>query len=160
MVTCGTYLKEHHFRSPERLEVVHNLLLDLAGDFGWNLEAWSVFSNHYHFISASDDPATLIPFITKLHTDTAIWVNKLDGTPGRQVWYNYWDTHLTFLPSYLARLNYVHNNAVHLRLVLTPTEYRWCSAAWFERTASPAFQRVLASLKIDRINVFDEFEVR
>jgi hypothetical protein len=42
-VTVGTYLKEHHFRSPERLDVLHRGLLIIARDFSWELEAWAVF---------------------------------------------------------------------------------------------------------------------
>ena len=42
-------------------------------------------------------------------------------------------------------------------LVTEPTAYPWCSAAWFERTASRAFQQTLANLKIDRLNVLDDF---
>ena len=160
MVTSGTYLKLHHFLDPQRRQFLHDMLLDLAMDFGWKLEAWAVFSNHYHFVGQNfDDPSTLRPFLTRLHKDTATWVNQLDGKPGRQVWYNYRDTHLTFQPSYLTRLQYVHNNAVHHRLVQIATAYPWCSAAWLERTATPAFQRTLASLKMDSVHVFDEYEV-
>ncbi len=158
MVTCGTYLKQHHFRDPQRLQVLHDRLLDLAVEFDWQLEAWAVFSNHYHLVGQSpEDPSTLRLFLTKLHTETATLVNQLDGTPGRQVWYNYRDSHLTYQRSYLARLQYVHTNAVHHGLVQMPTAYQWCSAAWFERTATPAFQHTLAALKIDRINVVDDF---
>ena len=160
MVTCGTYLKQHHFRDPQRLQLLHDLLLDLAAVYQWQFDAWSVFSNHYHFVAHSpDDPATLTPFLTQLHRDTAVMINDMDHTPGRQVWFNYRDTHLTFQRSYLARLQYVHNNPVHHRLVTVATAYRWCSATWFERTATSAFQRTLASLKIDRIHVYDDFDI-
>jgi len=45
-VTAGTYLKLHHFSSRDRLTVLHRGLLTVVRDFGWSLEAWSVFSNH------------------------------------------------------------------------------------------------------------------
>ncbi|MBI4326146.1 MAG: hypothetical protein HY674_12910 [Chloroflexi bacterium] len=45
--TAGTYLKAHHFRGADRLCVLHRGLLTVARDFGWRLEAWAVFSNHY-----------------------------------------------------------------------------------------------------------------
>ena len=158
MVTCGTYQKQHHFRDPLRLQFLHDLLLDLAVEFSWQLEAWSVFSNHYHFVGQSpDDPSTLRAFLSKLHIETSTWVNRLDGMPGRQIWFNYRDTHLTFQPSYLARLRYVHTNPEHHHLVQTASAYHWCSAAWFERMATPAFQRTLSALKIDSINVYDDF---
>jgi putative transposase len=43
-VTAGTYLKLHHFPSPQRLRILHRDLLTVARDFGWHLEAWAVFS--------------------------------------------------------------------------------------------------------------------
>ena len=43
-----------------------------------------------------------------------------------------WDRELTFEKSYLARLNYVHHNPVHHKLVPVTGEYAWCSARWFE----------------------------
>ncbi len=158
IITCGTYLKLHHFRGPQRLQLLHDLLLDMAAKFGWKLEAWAVFSNHYHFVGIGDH-SNLFPFLSQLHTETSKILNIQDGTPGRQVWFNYWDSHLTFQRSYLARLHYVHTNAVHHRLVQVASAYPWCSAALFERNASPAFQRTLASLKIDRINVLDDYDV-
>jgi putative transposase len=93
-----------------------------------------------------------------LHTKTARWVNQLDGTPQRQVWHNFWETRLTFQNSYLARLNYVHQNPARHGLVAVSNQYPWCSAAWFERTASPAQVKSVYGFKIDRLRVLDEFE--
>jgi hypothetical protein len=71
----------------------------------------------------------------------------------------YWDPALTYEKSYLARLNYVHQNPVKHALVPVANQYRWCSAAWFERTATPAQVRTIYSFKIDRLSVHDEFDV-
>src|ERR1051326_4702120 len=49
-LTAGTYQKAHHFRGRGRVRVLHRGLLTVARDFGWHLEAWAVFSNHYHFV--------------------------------------------------------------------------------------------------------------
>jgi putative transposase len=42
---------------------------------------------------------------------------------------------------------------------LTPVaaNYRWCSAAWFERNAPQAFFKTVKSFKVDRLKVYDEF---
>ena len=113
-VTVGTYLKEHHFRSPERLDVLHRGLLIIARDFSWELEAWAIFSNHYHFVAhsptGSDISTSLSQMLGVLHTRTASWVNRVDKTPSRKVWHNFWETKLTYQKSYFARLNYVHQN--------------------------------------------------
>lgn len=158
MVTAGTLNREHFFHTPDRLGLLQSRLLALANRYGWQLEAWAVFDNHYHFIAHSPaDPTTLKIFLSHLHADTASALNTLDQTPERKVWFNYWDSRLTYDKSYLARLNYVHQNAVKHGLALVANQYRWCSSAWFERTATAAQVRTLYSFKTDRLNVFDPF---
>ena len=93
----------------------------------------------------------------ELHSKTALALNELDRIRGRQVWYQYWDTCLTYEKSWLARLNYVNSNAVHHGLAKIAVDYPHCSAAWFEQTASPAFNRTVKLFKYDKVKVFDEF---
>ena len=162
MVTAGTYLKVHHFRSAARLRVLHRGLLTVARDFGWQMEAWAVFSNHYHFIGHSPaekpDATNLSDMLNELHVKTSTWVNRLDKTPKRQVWHNFWETRLSYPKSYFARLNYVHQNPVKHGLVPVANAYPWCSAAWFERTASAAMVKTIYRFKTDRLQVLDEFD--
>jgi putative transposase len=94
-----------------------------------------------------------------LHEKTAKWLNRLDDTPGRQVWHNFRETRLTYEKSYLARLNYVHQNPVKHRLVPVANQYPWCSAAWFERTARPAQVKTIYGFKVDQLRMYDEYEV-
>ena len=42
-VTAGTYSKAHHFRTPQRLEVLHRSLLAVTRDFCWELEVGLYF---------------------------------------------------------------------------------------------------------------------
>jgi putative transposase len=160
IVTAGTLNKEHFFRDAESLDLLEAELLAKAREYQWQLEAWSVFANHYHFVGhALDDAATLKSFLTHLHADTARGINQRDSASGRQVWYNFWETKLTYEKSYLARLNYVHQNPVKHRLVPVANQYRWCSAAWFERTARPAQVKTIYSFKTDKIRIVDDFDV-
>ena len=162
IVTAATYLKAHHFRGNRRLQVLHRGLLTVARGFGWQLEAWAVFSNHYHFIGHSPvdqpDAATLAPMLNHLHLKTSAWINRMDATPGRRVWHNYWETRLTHQTSYLARLSYVHQNAVRHGLVTVASAYPWCSAAWFERMASRAMVSGIYRFASDQLQLRDEFE--
>jgi putative transposase len=162
-LTAGTYRKEHFFQGAARLRVLHRGVLTVARDAGWKLEAWAVFSNHYHFVAHSprtnDNATSLSRMLSLLHEKTAKWVNKLDDSSGRQVWHNFWDTKLTYEKSYLARLNYVHQNPVKHGLVSVARAYpSWCSAGWFERTARPAQVKTIYSLKMDKLRVYDEYE--
>jgi len=158
MVTSGTYLKEPFFHSPERLEFLCGSLLDFAEHYGWQLQAWAVFANHYHFVALSpSEAATLRTLIRHLHSVSAKEMNRRDGRPGRKIWFEYWETRLSFQRSYLARLSYVHYNAVHDGLARVPSAYRWCSAGWFERRASPAFYKTVMSFPCERVNVPDDY---
>jgi len=158
IITAATIYKQHFFRSPEDLTLLEQTLLQLAEEFKWNLEAWAVFSNHYHFIARGvEDSQPLDRMINKLHSTTARKINEKDGLNGRRVWYNFWDTRLTFQKSYLARLNYVHQNAVKHGLVDLARNYKWCSAAWFEETATRSQVDTIYGIKIDTVNVYDDF---
>lgn len=158
IVTAGTYLKKHVINTPEKLSLVQNKLFEIANEFGWQLQAWAIMSNHYHFIARSpEDPSSLKKFVSTLHRVTATEFNKIDGTSQRRVWYNCWDTHLSFQKSYLARLNYVNQNPVKHGVVKNAKDYPWCSASWFENTTPRSFRQSIERFKIDSVNVSDNF---
>jgi putative transposase len=158
MVTAGTYDKAHLFADGPRLEMLHDELLSVAAACGWQLQAWAAFTNHYHFVGITEGSAESLTEMTRrLHSVTAIELNRIDGQPGRKVWHNYWDKHLTYQRSYFARLNYVHNNAAKHGLVERATAYPYCSAAWFQRTAPPTFVKSIQSFRTDRLDVPDDF---
>jgi putative transposase len=161
-VTVGTYLKQHHFNSAHRLGVLERGLFKLCNSYGWKLEAWAIFSNHYHIVAQSpereENAESLRPMLNELHAKTATWLNRIEAKSGRQVWFNFRETKLTFQTSYLARLNYVHQNAVKHGLVPVAESYLWCSAAWFERMAPVSMVKSIRRFKIDTVKVEDDYE--
>lgn len=158
MVTAGTLHKQRLFHDIVRLRFLYDLLLDLAEKYGWQLQAWAVFNNHYHWIGVSPADATSSKkFVGTLHTKSATEMNSLDNTPGRKVWFQYWDTCLTLEKSYLSRLNYVHNNAIHHKIVTVAEQYEFCSARWFAANTDSGLRRKVASFRYDRLNVPDDF---
>ncbi len=157
-VTAGTLHKELLFTGAARLELFASKLHGLANHYRWQLEAWAVFRNHYHFVARGcPGSAPLDKYLKHLHADTARELNRLDGRAGRQVLHNFWDTKLTFEKSYLARLNYVHQNPVKHGLVPVANQYPYCSAAWFERVATPAMVQTIYNFKTDQVKVPDDF---
>jgi putative transposase len=157
-VTAGTYRGLPHLNSPVRLDFFQRSLFECASKFGWNLRAWPVLANHYHFVAASPSgPDTLRKFLGKLHMQTAKQLNLWDNTPRRKVWFQFWESRITFERSYLARLNYVHYNPAQHSVVPLAENYKWCSASWFTENAPPAFVNTVNSFKIDRVNVPDDF---
>jgi putative transposase len=64
---------------------------------------------------------------------------------------------LTYEKSFLARLNYAHQNPVKHGLAVVANQYPWCSASWFERTASAATVQSVYRFKTDRLSIEDEY---
>lgn len=158
MVTSGTYQKLLLFNTKPRLDFLHTSLLSFARKFDWSLQAWAIFANHYHFIANSpDNPASLSTFLASLHRHTATQINREDNVPGRKVWHQFYDSHITFQKSYYARLRYVIENPVKHGIVIKAIDYPWCSASWFTHMASPAFRKTIESFKIDKLEVVDDF---
>jgi putative transposase len=158
IVTAGTLHKQHYFQGVERLGLLQEELFASATTYGWELQAWALFSNHYHFIAyAAADAATLKRMLQRFHSATSRAINRLDSMPGRQVWFQFWDTCLTHKASYYARLNYVHNNAVHHGLASGAEQYEFCSAAWFATNADPAFYKRVCSYRYDKVKIEDDF---
>ena len=158
MVTSGTYLKQHLFNNREKMLLLTSAILEVTEEFGWALQAWAVFPNHYHFVAHSPaESGDLKKLIKKLHANTARSLNRMDDTEGRKVWHNYWDTPLTFERSYFSRLHYVHENPVKHKVSRRAEDYEWCSASWLLRTAKPSLIETIRSFPIDRLNVEDDF---
>ncbi len=156
IVTASTLHKEKIFDTAAKLALLQNTLFEVMLAYGWELEAWALFVNHYHFIArAPEDGTSLKRLIQRLHSQSARLVNEMDGTWGRRVWFQYWDTCLTYEKSYYARLNYVHNNPVKHGLVPLAEQYPFCSAAWFKAHASDDLRKKLAAVPYDRVNVPD-----
>ncbi len=157
-VTAATLHKQHLFDTPRRRDLIERMLLSCAKNSGWQLEAWAVLANHYHFVARGNAAsANLGEFLHDFHGASARELNQLDGLRDRTVWFNFRDTKLTYQHSYLARLNYVHQNAVKHGLVPVANQYPWCSAAWFERTASPAQVKMIYAFKWDQVKVEDDY---
>jgi len=159
MVTASTYRHVPFFNSAEKLDLLHTMLFQIFQEYDVRLQAWAIFPNHYHFIALLKDATQLSPAIRRLHSKAALAVNAIDHAAGRRVFYQYWDSHTKQQRTFFARLHYVHANAVHHGIVKQPENYRWCSAAWFERNASPAFRKTVYGYPIDLLKVKDDFIV-
>lgn len=158
MVTGAILHKQHLLSENKQKEFVLITLLERAELLGWQMQAWAILNNHYHFVAqASEDTTTLPKLIKQIHSITAIQINKWDGTPGRQVWHNYWDTCLTYEKSYLARLHYIHMNPVKHGLVEDAIDYPFCSYQWFMESGDKDLKTQFFDQPIDKVNISDDF---
>jgi putative transposase len=158
MITASTRKGEHHLGTRGSRRFVCYTLLHQTEMSGWSIEAWAVMTNHYHCIMrAPETGSDMAALVRSIHSITARYINRADGTPGRRVWSNYWDTCITHERSYLARLHYVHTNAVRHGLALRPEDYPFCSYHWFLRTADPQFRERVLGSPVDKLNIWDDF---
>jgi putative transposase len=158
VITAATLHRKQLFNSAGKLDLLRDTTFRLTKNYALILQAWAFFPNHYHLVISFED-ATVAhrDFVRHLHRELAIRLNRRDGTLGRRVMYEFWDSRLTFEKSWLARLNYVHQNAVKHGLVAVANQYAWSSASWFETNARSGFVKSVYSFKTDRINAPDDF---
>lgn len=158
MVTGATLYNRHLLSQDRKKEFILQTLMERTEILGWGLQAWAILNNHYHFVAkAPENATTLKKLIQQIHSISAIQLNRWDQTPGRQVWYNYWDACLTYERSYLARLHYVHINPVKHCLVESAIDYPFCSYKWFVEQGDKALERKVLAQPIDRVKVIDDF---
>ena len=159
ILTAGTLNKELLFSDARRLDLLNDTIVSIASSMSIDLQSWSAFANHYHIVA--EFPENLLrSFVQKLHSRSAIALNAIDGARGRKVWFQYWDTLITNERSWLARMRYVIENPVRHGLVADASDYRWCSAAWFEATAHPSLFDSVMRFPIERVSVRDPFDLR
>jgi len=158
MVTGAILHNERLLSDDKRKALVLQTLFERSRLLGWNLEAWAILNNHYHFIAqAPEDAATLAKLIQQLHSITGIQINRWDNTSGRQIWSNYWDSCLTYEKSYLARLHYIHENPVKHGLLENAIDYPFCSYRWFMEQGDDILKERVFAQPIDKIDVFDDY---
>ncbi len=161
IITASTLHKKMFFHEPESLYSLQEDILNSFVREGWTIEAWAIFPNHYHLITRSpierERANKLSKIINSIHSRTARELNKSEDAAGRRIWFQYFDTCLTFEESYYARLAYVHRNAVHHGIVNLPEDYHWCSAKWFLNSASRGFVNKVLSYQSERVKIEDGF---
>lgn len=128
MITASTYQKDNLIHSPERKTQWLNAFLKAANIYNWRVIAWVVLHNHYHALVESPKNAlTLAKLVASYHKFTARSWNDSDRTPGRQVWWNYWDTCIRSEKDFNNRLGYIFWNPVKHGLVDNIGDYPFSS---------------------------------
>jgi len=128
MLTASTYQKENIIKSSERKNQFRDAFFKAAELYKWQVIAWVILNNHYHVMVESPENAlNLTKLVASYHKFTSRLWNDADKTPGRQVWWNYWDTCIRSEKDYNNRLGYIFWNPVKHRLASTAEEYPFSS---------------------------------
>ena len=135
MLTASTYKKEAYLRSDKRKLDWIGAFLKASEIYQWSVIASVVLNNHYHAILRSpEEKLNMAKFVASYHKYTARKWNAEDQTPGRKVWWNYWDTCIRSEKDYLAKLNYIFLNPVKHGIVDQAEEYAFSNYRTFLST--------------------------
>jgi len=109
----GVIVDARHFLAAEEAKcLVRDELKASVVDYGIDLDAWVILHQHYHLLFRITVKEQLVAFIKRFHGATAIALNKLQSTPGRRVWRNYWDYCPRNDHDFYRILNYIHINPI------------------------------------------------
>jgi putative transposase len=95
-----------------RRSLLRDILKEAIQEYSIQLYAWAILADHYHLLLRTGDTAPLWKFVKRLHGESAIRLNKLDDTPGRKVWYQYWDRCPRNEGDFWTYFNYIHVNPI------------------------------------------------
>jgi putative transposase len=131
IITSSVYGGHRLLQPAGHKDLVRDQLKALVVEFGLTLAAWVILDNHSHILIKSRVGAELSRFIGRWHGRTSFDLNGLDGTRGRQVWHNFWDTCIRSEADYWTRLNYIHHNPIKHGYVKQMERWRYSSYGYY-----------------------------
>jgi len=126
-ITAGTYSKKRYFEDDGKKNFLYETIYDVFNAYDSALHGWVILGNHYHIIGKFKDAFFLPEVIKKIHSRSAVWLNKSSKKAGRKIWYQYWDECIRDERDYYAKINYIHWNPVRHGYVDAPELYKFSS---------------------------------
>jgi putative transposase len=129
-ITASTYKKIPYFKTDKAKEKLIDSLFKEFSRYNWLIEDWVVLDNHYHLMNYSKDNADKLGDIMReIHKFTSIWIKKNNAQAqlAEKIWYNYWDTCISYESSYFSRINYIWFNPVKHGYVDDPINWKFGS---------------------------------
>ena len=111
-ITARTVRRQRLLDTDAKCALVRDILKAAVSHHGIRLYAWVILADHYHLLLETSDVAPIYKFIKSLHGESAIRLNQQGGTPGRQVWYQYWDHFPRDEKGFWKCFNYIHANPI------------------------------------------------
>ena len=134
IITASTLNHQSFFVEDRAKLFLCEKLKELVIAYQIALRAWVILNNHYHLLLKTHRGADLPRFFGQLHGAASFKINGWDGTRGRQVWHNYWDTCIRDERGYWTRFNYIHQNPVKHGYVQDTVEWPFSSYHFYLRT--------------------------
>ncbi|MEA3295594.1 MAG: transposase [Patescibacteria group bacterium] len=114
-ITARTYKKKRFFKQDNAKARLLESIYKGFNNNGWEIEDWVILDNHYHLmVNSLDNSTNLGEIIKNIHKFSALWIKKnvKFAKNYKKIWFNYWDTCISYKNSYFTRINYIWNNPV------------------------------------------------
>jgi putative transposase len=128
-LTAATYMKKPFLSGDETKQLLLGSLKKASDKHGWVLEDWVILDNHYHImLNSPENASTLSNLINSVHQSVAYWLkSRQKELKENRIFYNYWDTCITYEKSYYSRISYIFMNPVKHGYTEDPADYKWSS---------------------------------
>jgi putative transposase len=134
-VTGKTFHGEKYLNTNQKKIIFMQIFNNLSKQINLRTYAWILLDNHYHFLISFNNSLTavnpIIPsFINRLHSITALKINRIDNAQNRKFWYQYFDRCIRSKKDFWTRFNYIHNNPIKHGYIKNPeslNQYRFSS---------------------------------
>lgn len=131
-ITSHTFDKNPFIDTAEKKELLVKVLFEKIKKFSFELYGWVIHSAHYHLLFNIKQENNLAKFIQNVHGKSALLVNKIDNSPGRRIWANYWDRCIRSEKDFYTRLNYIHHNPVKHNVSKSMNDYPYSSYTFYK----------------------------
>lgn len=159
-ITGSTYHRKHYLNGDEPKYALFESMKKGFTNKDWIIEDWVILDNHYHLMVNSPQDSTELGYIIKeIHKFNALWIKKniQSARNEEKIWYNYWDTCITYEKSYFARLNYIWFNPV--KHGYTDDPEKWIHGSYYYRMKNEKeyLDKILKGYPFDKLKIDDEF---
>ena len=127
IITAATYEHRNIFLNESNLEGFYARTLESLLRLDFQPIAWVFLPNHYHILLPIKDMKKLSECIRKLHSMSSAFMNRLDHTLGRKVWYSFSDRKMRNEWHMQASIHYIHYNPVKHGWITDPQQWPWSS---------------------------------
>jgi putative transposase len=148
-LTCSCYDRLPLFKNDQIKDAFVEQLSLARKRLNFQLYAWVIMPEHFHLLLTPDLPKSTVtkvlyalkpPFATKVITrwrqlDAKILERVRDAQGNPHFWLEGggYDRNIVSKEELFEKLAYIHNNPIKRGLVERAAEWRWSSAAWYER---------------------------
>ena len=155
-ITASAYRRLPAFQNDDVKEKMLEILIITCRLNNWRLEDWVFLNEHYHIMLQADEKGqnTVDKIINNFHKFSALYIKKQhqEYKKVKRIFYNYWDSCITYEGSYFARLHYIFINPVKHKYVKSAEDYRFGS--YYHRVKFEEFKaiRFLSKYRSDKLD--------